>query len=179
MPSIADVLSSILKTSLALDQHFLADGFRLAELLDSNYGTAYLQIRQALLIESVYSRGRALIAQLTSHDVAAWAGIKPATYANNRTFVINARSTLQFLRHRAATDVAAQSSDVRRREEALKDFLSRCFSVDILTSEWDAADSPPESLKVGSAPVADLKARIEPYLAQDLKAYRAQRLETC
>ncbi|KAJ7809489.1 hypothetical protein B0H14DRAFT_2608072 [Mycena olivaceomarginata] len=149
MPSMADVLSSILKTSLALDQHFLADGFRLAELLDSNYGTAYLQIRQALLIESVYSRGRALIAQLTSHDVAAWAGIKPATYANNHTF----------------------SSDVRRREESLKDFLSRCFSVDILTSEWDAADSPPESLKVGSAPVADLKARIEPSMAQDLKAY--------
>ncbi|KAJ6526047.1 hypothetical protein B0H19DRAFT_1275906 [Mycena capillaripes] len=99
-PSFTFVLASVLRTSLALDRHFLEDGFQLASLLDRDYGTAYLQIRQALVIESVLRRSASAISQLKVHDVAAWAGINPATYSNNRTFAKEARATLLLLRSR-------------------------------------------------------------------------------
>ncbi|KAJ6452102.1 hypothetical protein C8R45DRAFT_1113221 [Mycena sanguinolenta] len=111
-PSFTFVLASVLRTSLALDRHFLEDGFQLASFLDRDYGTAFLQIRQALIIESVLRRSTPLISQLKVHDVAAWAGMSPATYSNNRTFAKEARATLLLLRSRGLTQVSAQSADI-------------------------------------------------------------------
>ncbi|KAJ6605798.1 hypothetical protein B0H10DRAFT_2228950 [Mycena sp. CBHHK59/15] len=61
----------MLKTHSALDQNFLEDGSRLANLLVPRYGGAYLKIHQALIIEDVWARAQGIIPALTVHDVAA------------------------------------------------------------------------------------------------------------
>ncbi|KAJ7158952.1 hypothetical protein C8R46DRAFT_1224842 [Mycena filopes] len=81
-------LSNMLRKSSALDVLFSLEGFQLAALLTPNFGTAYLQIRQALIIEDVCVQGTGLIPQLTSADVSAWAGLKLNTYSNNLTFAL-------------------------------------------------------------------------------------------
>ncbi|KAJ7904014.1 hypothetical protein B0H13DRAFT_1881949 [Mycena leptocephala] len=59
--SVSSFLANLLKMTGASDQRFLEDGHSLAALVNINnvtkYGTAYLQIRQVLMIESVFSQG--------------------------------------------------------------------------------------------------------------------------
>jgi hypothetical protein len=163
--------------SSALEKRYLQDGYILASLLDSNnstkYGTAYVQIRQSLIIENIYVQGA--IPQLTLDDVAAWAGIKPATYANNRTFANNARATLQYLRaHANSPGVNAQSNDNRRKEEELLKFLSKCFLPNLITGD---SESSPEALTISSTTVATVKKRMEQFQHPSV-AYRGQRFTT-
>src|SRR4051812_3874292 len=74
-PSLPQFLTRFLKITIELEQHFLRDRIRLTSLLDAKYGSAYLQIRQALIIEEVFTQAQHIIPHLALHDVAAWAGI--------------------------------------------------------------------------------------------------------
>ncbi|KAJ6496442.1 hypothetical protein C8R45DRAFT_926943 [Mycena sanguinolenta] len=177
-PSFTFVLASVLRTSLALDRHFLEDGFQLASFLDRDYGTAYLQIRKALIIESVLRRSTPLISQLKVHDVAAWAGMSPATYSNNRTFAKEARATLLLLRSRGPTQVSAQSADIREKEFHSAAFLSRCFQEDLLSSDDDDTQSSPQSLSIGRATVSEVKGRLQPY-NQNSDAFKQSLITFC
>ncbi|KAJ6616159.1 hypothetical protein B0H10DRAFT_1949366 [Mycena sp. CBHHK59/15] len=173
--SIPQFLTSMLKTHSALDQNFLEDGSRLANLLVPRYGGAYLKIRQALIIEDVWARAQGIIPALTVHDVAAWAGLKPTTYANNRTFAIQARGTLQFLRARANSDeMLNQSDDVRRKEADLVRFLGGCFAEELLSEDWDAAESSEDTLTIGASHTSTVKQKIQPYKNLS-SSYRTQR----
>ncbi|KAJ7886476.1 hypothetical protein B0H14DRAFT_2563409 [Mycena olivaceomarginata] len=145
---------------MALHRHFIQDGFRLSALERSQYGSAYLQIRQALVIET-------------------WAGIKPGTYGNNRTFATIAGAALQFLRHRNAADVQAQSSDVRLKEAHFRDFLGGCFAHDLLPDDWESSDSSPESLKIGYSTVVEVKAKLELFSFRELKPYKRATFTPC
>ncbi|KAJ7442385.1 hypothetical protein B0H11DRAFT_2348197 [Mycena galericulata] len=157
-------LFSLLRITKALDERYTPDGDELHSLLEARYGTAYLQIRQALIIERVFTRAKTHVAKLTIDDVAAWAGLKPKTYGNNRTFAISARATLQCLRARLnSPEASAQSRDNRQKDSNLKDFLGKCFSPDLLTGDWQSADASAGDLTVGGAAVVDVKERIRPF----------------
>ncbi|KAJ6610244.1 hypothetical protein B0H10DRAFT_2293191 [Mycena sp. CBHHK59/15] len=139
------------------------------------YGGAYLKIRQALIIEDVWARAQGIIPALTVHDVAAWAGLKPTTYANNRTFAIQARGTLQFLRARANSDeMLNQSDDIRRKEADLVRFLGGCFAEELLSEDWDAAESSEDTLTIGASHTSTVKQKIQPYKNLS-SSYRTQR----
>ncbi|KAJ7737937.1 hypothetical protein B0H16DRAFT_1761913 [Mycena metata] len=72
-------LSNMLRKDTALDEHFLQDGFRVAALLTHKFGAAYLQIRQALILENVFFLGIKTIPHLAIGDVASWGGLRPKT----------------------------------------------------------------------------------------------------
>ncbi|KAJ6608735.1 hypothetical protein B0H10DRAFT_1955163 [Mycena sp. CBHHK59/15] len=129
----------------------------------------------ALIIEDVWARAQGIIPALTVHDVAAWAGLKPTTYANNRTFAIQARGTLQFLRARANSDeMLNQSDDVRRKEADLVRFLGGCFAEELLSEDWDAAESSEDTLTIGASHTSTVKQKIQPYKNLS-SSYRTQR----
>ncbi|KAJ6609751.1 hypothetical protein B0H10DRAFT_2225656 [Mycena sp. CBHHK59/15] len=173
--SIPQFVTSMLKTHSALDQNFLEDGSRLANLLVPRYGGAYLKIRQALIIEDVWARAQGIIPALTVHNVAAWAGLKPTTYANNHTFAIQARGTLQFLRACANSDeMLNQSDDVRRKEADLVRFLGGCFAEELLSEDWDAAESSEDTLTIGASHTSTVKQKIQLYKNLS-SSYRTQR----
>ncbi|KAJ7231489.1 hypothetical protein C8J57DRAFT_1251045 [Mycena rebaudengoi] len=131
------------------DANYLAEGYALSKLSDMGFATAYLQIRQSLIIEDLLNRAKSLRPRTTLAEVATWAGIKPASYSNNRTFTISARSTLQYLRTRTDIQMQSQSEDVRAAERDLLRFLQNCFKVDLLTDDWKET----EELHVGVAMV--------------------------
>ncbi|KAJ6568475.1 hypothetical protein B0H19DRAFT_1256238 [Mycena capillaripes] len=153
-----------MRTRIFLDKHFLTDGFRISALSEAGYSAAYLQIQQALIIEDITRRAHTLKpGEVSVDDVAAWAGIKPATYANNRTFATDARATLTFLRNRTAAEVSEQSQDVREKESQLVLFLRRFFCVELISPDWATAQSSPDLQAVGAATVTEVRARIDPY----------------
>ncbi|KAJ6455612.1 hypothetical protein C8R47DRAFT_1228106 [Mycena vitilis] len=172
---IPQFLSCMLKTHSALDQHFLQEGYQLSALLEPHYGGAYLKIRQTLIIEDVHYRAKDIIPALTRHDVAGWAGLKPATYSNNRTFATDARATLQFLRARAnSTATRDQSADLRQKEADLVRFLGGCFATAPLSQDWDAAQASPDALTIGGANKKTVENMVAPYRRYST-AYKDQR----
>ncbi|KAJ7756913.1 hypothetical protein B0H14DRAFT_2634968 [Mycena olivaceomarginata] len=165
-------LSNLVRKSTALDKYFIQQAFHLTALLDANYGTAYLRIRQVLIIESVIREGQRFIPQLEQVDVTAWAGLNPRTY-KKKTFATNCRAVLLLLRSRTSVERQAQSADVRAKETQFETFLSGCFSVDILPKDWNAEGALVPSLTIGSAVVERVKDTIKPYQSQDLTAFKA------
>ncbi|KAJ7109023.1 hypothetical protein C8R43DRAFT_962606 [Mycena crocata] len=159
-------MASILRIGSALDVRYLAEASQLAALLHVRYRIAYLQIRQVLIIDKVFFGDRTpLGATLTLNNVAAWAGIKPATYANNRTFAKHARGTLWLLLHQAnSRDIITQLDPVQRaKDQELTGFLHVCFQQALVTEDLDSAESGPE-LSVGGATAVGMKELIGPYL---------------
>ncbi|KAJ6615346.1 hypothetical protein B0H10DRAFT_1949908 [Mycena sp. CBHHK59/15] len=168
----AQTLAALLKIALVLDKHYLEDAFRLTILAEHTYGTAYLQIRQALIIERVFFAAKGNLSQLTLQDVAAWAGINPSTYVNNRTFVSSARATLQCLNARGNTAVLANMDQAAALKEAkLRNFLAICFAAS------PPAPLPEQDLTIGATSVSTLKARLLPF-ARFAGLYK-QRIEEC
>ncbi|KAJ7601526.1 hypothetical protein B0H17DRAFT_1155277 [Mycena rosella] len=170
----AQFLRSVLKVSKALDARYSQDGARLHDLLGHGYGAAYLQIWQALIIEGVYTQAKSdpTLSGLTIRDVAAWAGLKPKTYLNNRTLATNARATLQWLRARVGSpDTMALSPDLVKKEKNLREFLGKCFSPELLAGDWRNAESSEENLKVGDATASGLVEMIRSFDAA-VKPYK-------
>ncbi|KAJ7026247.1 hypothetical protein C8F04DRAFT_1297870 [Mycena alexandri] len=177
-------LSNMLKKSTALDQHFLLDGFRLAALITPKFGAAYLQIRQAIIIENVYFQGVHLIPHLVSADVAAWAGLRPNTYSNNLTFAEKARATLLLLRARKRRFLHSphqdgRSQDQREKDRKLDAFLTVCFAQDVLPADWDRAHGSFENLTIGGATVRDVSGKLEDYKHFNGDYYKKGRFTMC
>ncbi|KAJ7020089.1 hypothetical protein C8F04DRAFT_1403886 [Mycena alexandri] len=177
-------LSNMLKKSTALDQHFLLDGFRLAALITPKFGAAYLQIRQAIIIENVYFQGVHLIPHLVSADVAAWAGLRPNTYSNNLTFAEKARATLLLLRARKRRFLHSphqdgRSQDQREKDRKLDAFLTVCFAQDVLPADWDRAHGSFENLTIGGATVRDVSGKLEDYKHFNGDYYKKGRFTIC
>ncbi|KAJ7035164.1 hypothetical protein C8F04DRAFT_1233822 [Mycena alexandri] len=161
-------LSKLLKKSTALDELFETDGFQLAALFTRKFGTAYLQIRQAIIIQDVLFCGEGLIPQLTIADVAAWAGIRPNTYSNNLTFAERARATLLLLWERKrlfslTPQEDERSEDQREKDSKLETFLAVCLAKDLLPADWHSMHGSAENLTIGGATVREVSDRLGPY----------------
>ncbi|KAJ7727572.1 hypothetical protein B0H16DRAFT_1470841 [Mycena metata] len=162
---LATFLPGLLKATSRLDTEFLAEAHELTALRARGYGPAYLQIREALIIEKVLIRCGHML-NLDRPDVASWAGFKPRTFANNWTFVTDARGTLLLLT-RVNSQLQNQSSDVREKEKLLKDCLTAFFRADLLPAEWfihNAQKTYTTHIKLGASHY-----ELRPYL-QHMKA---------
>ncbi|KAJ7914629.1 hypothetical protein B0H13DRAFT_1872752 [Mycena leptocephala] len=115
------------------------------------------EIRQALIIERIPPLARTVLSQLNMQDVAAWAGMNPATYSNN--------------------PAVSQSADNRKKEASLLNFLAICFSSS-LAADWDSRQSADQDLFVGGAAVSKVKRRIAPFMTL-AGPYKSQRFEEC
>ncbi|KAJ7756659.1 hypothetical protein B0H16DRAFT_1721724 [Mycena metata] len=95
----------LLRATVFLDEKFQPEAVDLAILREANYGSAYLQIREALIIEQIFrtcsNRG------LIRLDIAVWAGVNANTYSNQLTYARDARATLRLLRTGTAEQLAA------------------------------------------------------------------------
>ncbi|KAJ6538345.1 hypothetical protein DFH09DRAFT_1323867 [Mycena vulgaris] len=174
-------LAVLCKIITFLDTQYLAEGFELTTLSQRRFGAAYLQVRQALVIERVFATAREAHPEfpLTFQDVAAWAGLNPDTYANNRTFARHTRAVLQYLRFSlSVTDTQQESPDVRSKRVALEIFLSVFFTASLLKDDW-RADASPITLEVGGARVKAVKKRTQDYPPSMIDSYKHQPFRTC
>ncbi|KAJ7433785.1 hypothetical protein FB451DRAFT_1195883 [Mycena latifolia] len=174
-------LALLLKIGTVLDATYIADGFELSRLQQMGFGTAYLQVRQALIIEALAEKVKDSHPGVlcTFKDVTAWAGLKPETYANNRTFAFQARATLQYLQVFSQTAAAqTQSVDVREKREGLAQLLSIFFADAVLGENW-REDFSPSTLAAGGAQVTSVKAQIRIYPSALVDRYRHQPFRTC
>ncbi|KAK7059293.1 hypothetical protein R3P38DRAFT_3522187 [Favolaschia claudopus] len=145
--SFSQFLSALRSNCTFLDRHFIAEASRLVKLGSAGYNTAYLHIRQVLIIQDV--------------DVAAWARIPPNTYSNNLTFASNARVLLQYLRERTTAERQALSQDLGEKEDGLIQFFGHFFRVEEIPDDWREAQS--EVRTVGGINQADVKRIVEGY----------------
>ncbi|KAJ7645290.1 hypothetical protein B0H17DRAFT_1216077 [Mycena rosella] len=153
-------LAVLCKIITFLDNHYLAEGFELTTLSQRGFGAAYLQLRQVL-------------------DVAAWAGLNPDTYANNRTFARHTRAVLQYLRFAlSVADRQQESPDVRSKQVALELFLSVFFAASLLKDDW-RADASVINLEVGGAKVKAVEKRTQDYPPSVIDSYKHQPFRTC
>ncbi|KAF8190356.1 hypothetical protein K438DRAFT_1971226 [Mycena galopus ATCC 62051] len=169
-------LLTMLRQSSALDRHFNAEGLQLTALLVPKFGTAYLHIRQALIIEDIFARGGS-IPHLTKADVTAWAGLRPKSYGNNLTFCELARAVLVYLRVKqdrvtSGAEVDNRALDQRDKEAKLATFLTVCFATNQLGSDWARGDGSPENLSVGGATVTDITTQLNTFRHFSLEYYK-------
>ncbi|KAK7006534.1 hypothetical protein R3P38DRAFT_3213831 [Favolaschia claudopus] len=178
--TLRQFLSALRSNCTLLDQHFIAEAGRLVTLASAGYGTAYLHIRQVLVIQDVVRRASRLQSRTQwQHDVAAWAGIPPKTYANNLTFAGTARVLLQYLRERSPAQRQALSRDIRDKEDELIRIFSYLFRAEEIPIDWRESQSTVRS--VGSVSQSDLKRIIDGYTipAQQSKSLGAQLMTYC
>ncbi|KAJ7032227.1 hypothetical protein C8F04DRAFT_1359434 [Mycena alexandri] len=142
--ALAPFLPKLLRATVILDESFTTEGFQLTALLNSDYKSAYLQIRQALIINSIFLRRPASLFDLKRMDIALWAGFKPRTWVNMWTYATDARGILILLQNRASSDdvVGEQSIDIIQKERALREFLQGCFQAELLPTTWAVACGP-------------------------------------
>ncbi|KAJ6524762.1 hypothetical protein B0H19DRAFT_1085154 [Mycena capillaripes] len=164
----SESLRRLLRSSTWLDEHYLSEGVAYSLLVTRGFGAAYLQVRQMLKIDNLFKRIKATdpTTTLTVQDVAAWAGIYPLTYINNRTWVTNARATLQFLR-----------SSPRPQDQALQHRLGIFFSAHELGENWWMGDAA--SLDAVGATVTGVKTSIVGFSAAQIASYKHQPFDTC
>ncbi|KAJ6603844.1 hypothetical protein B0H10DRAFT_2195741 [Mycena sp. CBHHK59/15] len=178
-PQLSQFLPSLLRITRALDERYIEEADLLNSLRKDKYGSAYTQIRQTLVIEDIFPRAKRGLPGLTIDDVAAWAGIKPKTYLNHRTFAVSARATLQYLCARArSSQMAEQSSDNRQKEKHLKDFLGTCFSKELATGDWDTSNTSIGDLTISGSAASAVKERLLPF-EHFARAYKRQSFATC
>lgn len=162
-----------------MDSEFIADGFQLSNLSKRGFGSAYIKIRQALITERILTRAKEIHPNISLSDIAAWSGLKPSSYSNDRTFANHARATLQYLRAFSLTAAAQQQDeDSRRKREALERSLSVFFAVEMLDDDWKESGSP-LILDVGGAAVTSTKKEIALYPARLVDIYKHQPFRPC
>ncbi|KAJ7025219.1 hypothetical protein C8F04DRAFT_1129320 [Mycena alexandri] len=171
-------LPKLLRATVFLDEKLQPEAVDLAILREANYGSAYLQIREALIIEQIFrtcsNRG------LIRLDIAVWAGVNANTYSNQLTYARDARATLRLLRTRTAEQLAAQSSDVMAKEGLLKGFLNACFQAALLPKTWNIRSSNSSTTKMFTVQqkVNPFKTELMPY-ATSRKGFKAEELTVC
>ncbi|KAJ7027733.1 hypothetical protein C8F04DRAFT_1293811 [Mycena alexandri] len=171
-------LPRLLRASTFLDLYYLAIGFELSTLLTRGFGAGYIQVRQTLKVESVARRIKVEhpTCSVSVQDISVWAGVNPATYANNLTVAKNARATLQYLSYFSTTPgPSLQSSEDRERDQKLQGFLAQLFSTTDLGEHWRRNV---DGLEAGGAKVQLVKTRIERF-SRLITVYKEEVFETC
>ncbi|KAJ7040895.1 hypothetical protein C8F04DRAFT_1253401 [Mycena alexandri] len=151
---------------------------KLMHFLPTGFGAGYIQVRQTLKVESVARRIKVEhpTCSVSVQDISVWAGVNPATYANNLTVAKNARATLQYLSYFSTTPgPSLQSSEDRERDQKLQGFLAQLFSTTDLGEHWRRNV---DGLEAGGAKVQLVKTRIERF-SRLITVYKEEVFEMC